>query len=64
MPAPGTGGVQTSLTAMVQGMILRRQGGIARPSSFAVWRLMMKSNFTGSWMGRSPGLAPFRMRST
>src|SRR5262249_30015595 len=38
--------------------------GIWRPSALAVLRLMASSNFVGCWMGRSAGLAPFKMRST
>src|SRR5208282_3612160 len=42
----------------------RSDCGIVSPSDCAVLRLTTKSNFTGSWIGRSPGLAPLRMRST
>ena len=42
----------------------RSVGGIVRPSAWAVLRLMTSSNFIGRSTGRSPGLAPFRMRST
>jgi hypothetical protein len=42
----------------------RSVGGIVRPRAWAVLRLMTSSNFIGCSMGRSPGLAPFRMRST
>ena len=42
----------------------RSSGGILRPSSFAVLRLMTNSNFVGCSTGRSPGLAPFRILST
>src|SRR6516225_3123205 len=38
--------------------------GIVRPSAFAVLRLTTSSNLLASCTGRSPGLAPFRMRST
>jgi hypothetical protein len=34
--------------------------GIVRPSSLAVFRLTTKSNFTGSWIGKSAGFAPFQ----
>jgi len=37
------------------------EGGIARPSALAVLRLIASSNFVGCSMGRSPGLAPFRI---
>ena len=38
-------------------------GGILRPSDVAVLRLITISQLIGSWIGRSAGLAPFRMRS-
>ena len=38
--------------------------GIARPSAFAVLRLMTMSIFVGCSIARSPGFAPLRMRST
>src|SRR5215813_13734874 len=38
-------------------------GGISRPSAFAVFRLMTNSNLVGRWIGRSAGLAPFRILS-
>ena len=39
-------------------------GGIARPSAFAVFRLITSSNLVGCSMGRSPGFVPLRIRST
>src|SRR6267378_7839123 len=42
----------------------RTDGGIVRPSAFAVLRLMTNSNLVGCSTGRSAGLAPFRIRST
>ena len=39
-------------------------GGTDRPSAFAVFRLMTSSIFVGRSMGRSPGLAPFKILST
>src|SRR6516164_4230423 len=39
-------------------------GGIVRPSGFAAFKLMIKSNFTGCWTGRSPGFSPLRILST
>ena len=38
--------------------------GIVSPSAFAVLRLISSSNFVGCSIGRSPGLAPLRIRST
>ena len=40
------------------------EGGIARPRALAVLRLMTSSNLVGCSMGRSAGLAPFRILST
>src|SRR5262249_7622402 len=39
-------------------------GETSRPSAFAVLRLIASSNLVGVCTGRSPGLAPRRMRST
>ena len=39
-------------------------GGISRPKVVAVLRLMKSENLLPAWIGRSPGLAPLRMRST
>src|SRR4029453_2678584 len=39
-------------------------GGIVRPRALAVGRLMTNSNFVACSTGRSPGLAPLRIRST
>jgi hypothetical protein len=41
-----------------------RPKGTSIPSAIAVLRLINNSNLTGAWIGSSPGLAPFRMRST
>src|SRR5713226_2705600 len=39
-------------------------GGIVRPSAFAVLRLITSSNLVGCSMGRSAGLAPLKILST
>jgi hypothetical protein len=39
-------------------------GGMVRPSAFAVLRLIINASFTGCCTGKSEGLAPFRIRST
>jgi hypothetical protein len=39
-------------------------GGIVNPICFAVFRLITSSNLIGCSMGRSAGLAPFRILST
>jgi hypothetical protein len=49
----------TSLSAST-----RREFGIVRPSTFAVLRLMTRSNFVARSIGRSPGAAPFRIIPT
>jgi len=41
----------------------RRAGGMARPSAWAVLRLMTSSTFVACWTGRSAGLAPLRTLS-
>ena len=42
----------------------RSDDGITRPSALAVFRLIISSSFAGCSIARSPGLAPFRIRST
>src|SRR5262245_42214955 len=42
----------------------RIDGGIVTPRIRAVFRLTTRSNFVGCSIGRSPGLAPFRILST
>ncbi len=42
----------------------RTAGGIVRSRAFAVFKLMMKSNFVGCSMGRSAGFAPLRILAT
>ena len=39
-------------------------GGIVTPRAFAVFKLITRSNSVGCSTGRSPALAPFKMRST
>src|SRR5712691_246252 len=39
-------------------------GGIGRPSAFAVLALIISSNVVACWIARSPGFAPFRILST
>src|SRR5215467_13608832 len=41
----------------------RREGGIVRPSAFAIVRLIANSYFVGAWTGRLAGFSPLRMRS-
>src|SRR5690348_3362574 len=42
----------------------RTLGGIVTPSALAVLRLITSSNLAGCSIGRSPGLAPFRILAT
>src|SRR5262249_1645725 len=50
-----------SITSSVRGS---SEIGGSRPSALAVFRLMTSSNLSANWIGKSPGLAPLRMRST
>src|SRR5262245_33245201 len=40
------------------------EGGMVKPSAWAVFMLITSSNFVGCSMGRAPGLAPLRILST
>jgi hypothetical protein len=44
--------------------VVNSDGGIVRPSVFAVFRLITNSNFTGCTTGRSAGFSPLRIRPT
>jgi hypothetical protein len=44
--------------------LARSDGGIAMPNAFAVLRLITSSNFVACSIGRSDGLAPFKILST
>src|SRR5215467_7506755 len=54
----------TAAHSITSSACCRNGSGIVRPSAFAVLRLTTSSNLLASCTGRSPGLAPFRMRST
>ena len=43
---------------------IRMEGGIVMPRCLAVFRLSTRSKVVGCSIGRSPGLAPLRIRST
>ena len=49
---------------MISSAWKRSVGGMVRPNSCAVFRLMTSSNFMGCSTGKSAGLAPFRILST
>src|SRR5262249_16953807 len=53
-----------ALHSITSSACCRNGSGMARPSAFAVLRLTISSNLVGSWTGKSPGLAPLRIRST
>src|SRR6267142_2299354 len=42
--------------------VVSSDGGMVRPSVFAVFRLMTNSNFVGCTTGRSAGFSPLRIR--
>jgi hypothetical protein len=42
--------------------VVKSDGGIVRPSVFAVFRLITNSNFAGCTTGRSAGFSPLRIR--
>jgi hypothetical protein len=42
----------------------RTEGGMVRPSAWAVLRLMTSSNVVGCSTGRSAGMVPFKILST
>lgn len=55
MTRSGLGGPAYSITSSARA---RRDGGIVRPSVFAVSRLIYTSCRVGCWTGRCAGLAP------
>jgi hypothetical protein len=50
--------------SIISSAVPRSRGAIVTPSELAVFRLIVSSNFIGFCTGRSPGLEPFRIRST
>src|SRR5258706_12546841 len=61
MPAFAECALHHSITSSARN---RSDGGTERPSALAILTLIAISNFTGTWTGKSAGLAPRRMRST
>ena len=49
--------------SMTRSARLRSDGGSVRPRALAVFRLITSSNLVGCSTGRSPGLAPLKIRS-
>ena len=49
--------------SMISSARARSEGGIARPSAFAVLEFITSSNLVVCWTGRSAGLSPLRMRA-
>ena len=60
-PAPSYRPHPHSMTSSARASI---SGGIVSPRALAVFRLMSNKNFVGCSIGRSAGLAPFRILST
>ena len=50
------------LYSITSSAVVSSDGGIIRPSVFAVFRLMTNSNFVGCTTGRSAGFSPLRIR--
>src|SRR5262245_58757254 len=53
-----------SLHSITSSARASKVGGTSRPSAFAVLRLIVRSILVGNSIGKSPGLAPLRIRST
>src|SRR5260370_14097064 len=54
----------TALHSITRSARRRIDGGILRPSAFAVLRLIASSNFVGRSTGSAAGLSPLRILST
>ena len=54
--------VQQNYSSITSSAMASTPGGIVRPSVFAVFRLMIKSNLESCTTGRSIGFSPLRMR--
>src|SRR6516225_3062319 len=57
---PGSAEGRWAIHSITSSARKRKDSGIVNPSAFAVLRLTTSSNFVGSSMGRSAGLAPLR----
>jgi 2-hydroxycyclohexanecarboxyl-CoA dehydrogenase len=55
---------QNGFYSITSSAVASSDSGTVSPSALAVLRLMTSANFVGSWIGRSAGLSPLRMRST
>src|SRR5262249_31799424 len=55
---------RAALHSITSSACCRNGSGIVSPRAFAVLRLITSSNLLDNCTGSSPGLAPFRMRST
>jgi len=49
---------------MILSALANTFGGIVKPICFAVFKLMMNSNFVGASTGKSAGFVPLRILST
>ena len=56
--------VATSGYSITSSAATRRLCGTMRPNAFAVFRLSVRLNLVGNWIGSSPAFSPLRMRST
>ena len=59
-----SGGYSEMLHLITRSALASTFGGIVRPICLAAFRLMTNSNLVGASIGRSAGLAPFRILST
>jgi hypothetical protein len=58
---PSNAAIAYSITSLA---VPRSDGATVMLSARAVFRLTTSSNLSGFWTGKSPGLPPFRIRST
>jgi hypothetical protein len=54
---------QTRSYSITSSAVASRVDGTVRPSAFAFLRLMMNSNLTDCWIGKSAGFSPLRIRA-
>jgi predicted ATPase len=68
LPSRATSGLhaaqQTARHSMSWSARRRKDSEIVSPRVLAVFKLMTSANLVGCWMGRSEGLAPFKILST
>ena len=64
LASQGTLDIKLLLYSITSSAVARSDGVMATPSALAVFRLIAVSNLIGACTGKSPGLAPLKMRST